>query len=106
MPHNIPLHKINALTHYFCKSHNHCADENELVHCEQTKVDNFYSSLTGSMPLVNDSDGNITPVETLNGDKHSDDYDRWRASSNNAPRERMLQMAREKHLYRPTPNKR
>ena len=59
-------------------------------------VDNFYSSITGSIPLVNDSDGNMKLVETLDGGDHPEDYDRWRVSSNNVPRERMLKWLEEK----------
>ena len=62
IPYNIPLRKITALTCFLCKLYNHCIDENELSNCEQTKVNQLHSSLTGSTPLVNDSDGNITPV--------------------------------------------
>ena len=76
MTYNIPFRKITALRYCWCKLHNFCIDENELAHCEQTKVDKLYSSLTGSTSLVNDSNGNITPVEILNGGNHSDDYDR------------------------------
>ena len=62
MPYNISLQKITALTYCLCKLHNYCIDENELAHYEQTKIDRFYSSVTGSIPLVNDSEGNLTPV--------------------------------------------
>ena len=61
----------------------------------------FYSSVTISIPLVNDSDGIMTPVEILDEDDHLDENDRWRASSSNAPRKRMLQIVREKDLRRP-----
>ena len=46
----------------------------------------------------------MTPVKILNGGDHSEDYDRWRISSNNVPRERMLQIIREKDLRRPVSN--
>ena len=46
----------------------------------------------------------MTPVETLDGGDHSDDYDRWRVSSNNVPRKRMLQIVRGKNLRRPVSN--
>ena len=37
----------------------------------------------------------------LDGGHHSDDHNRWRVSSNNVPRERILQTVREKDLSRP-----
>ena len=74
MPRNMPFQNETELTDSSCKLHNHCIDENDLAHYEQTKIDNFYSSITGSIPLVNDSDGNMTPVEMIDGGDHSDDY--------------------------------
>ena len=67
------------------------------------KIDTFYSSIAGSIPVVNDGEGNLTPNKALGGGNHSDDYDRWRVSTNDAPRE-MLQMVREKDSCRQVSN--
>ena len=41
----LALGEIAALTHYLCKLHNFCIDERENRHCDETKIDRFYSSL-------------------------------------------------------------
>ena len=73
-------------------------------HYEQNKIYHVYSSLIGSILLVNDSDGNMKPVEKLDGGDHSDDYDQMRVSSNNKPLEHMLKIVREKDPLMPVSN--
>ena len=90
LPYNIPLRKIPNVTCCLWKLNNYCIDENEVVHCEQTKINEFYSSITWSLPVVNNGEGNLTPNETLGEGNHSDDYDRWRVSTNNSPREKNI----------------
>ena len=105
LPYNIPLRKATAMTYCLCKLHNYCIDENEATHYEQTNIDKFYSSITGCVPVNSDGQGNLIPNELLGGGNHSDDYDRWRVSGNNSPRELMLKMVRDKDLCRPVSNK-
>ena len=92
------------MTCCLCKLHKHCIDENEVTRHEQTKIDNFYSSITGSIPIVNDGQGNLMPNEILGGGNHTDDYDRWRVRVNDSPRDTMLKKVREKDSCRPVPN--
>ena len=94
------MYKIKALPHFSYELHKYCIDENGLVFHEKTKVDYVYSSITSSIPLVNDSDRSTKPVEMLNGRDHYDDCNLWRASSSNASRERMLKTVIEKDLHR------
>ena len=101
-PVNMPLRKVTALTYCLCKLHNYCIDENELESYEQTKMDAFYCSITGSLTMVADGNGNALPKEILNGGEHSTDYNRRKVPSDNGPRERLLNMIVQKDLRRPS----
>ena len=51
--------------------------------------------------MEDDSNGNYLPDEIIDGGNHSDDFNRKRIPICNEPRERLLQVAREKDLRRP-----
>ena len=76
--------------------------ESEIEQCEKTKIDSFYSSVSRSMPVEEDSNGSI-PDEIMSREDHTDEFDRKRNLINNAPRECSLQIEREKDLRLPKP---
>ena len=65
-------------------------------------MDAFYCSVTSSLPMVADGNGNSLPKEILNGGEHSDGHNRRKVPTNNTPRERLLQIVTQKDLRRPS----
>ena len=94
MSFDVSLREANALAYCLRKLHNHCMSKNEIEHCDKTKIDSFLSSVNGSTPIKEDSNGNCAPNKILSGGNYSDDFVRRKVPTNYIPRERTLQIIR------------
>ena len=95
IPAIISLQTCATLTCCLRKLKIYCLDENEGKHYEQTKINPFYSSITRSINMIEDTTGKIIPEEMLRGGEYSDVYDRRKLHSNYLPRDHLLEITRK-----------
>ena len=81
--------------------HNYCIDKREEANYQKTIGVTFYAAISGSIGMDADANGNVFATEIAHGGEHSDDFDRWRVTNNNLPRDNILTIVRNKDLRRP-----
>ena len=58
---NVAFRKTTALSYALRKLHNYCVDENDLDLHEQIKMDMFCSTVSGAIPMEDNSGDNVFP---------------------------------------------